>query len=176
MPPPVNGSPQCGGLDALAYTNALGYTYITSQSGVKGGRSSFERWRRTRLTQPHDQSRLTYMPAAEVAQVLAALADPTRRAIVESIRRQPRAVNDIARQFEVSRSAISQHLRVLQEARLLRSQRNGRHNFYALDPHGLTILRAYLDGFWDDVLGAFQAAVMREPRRSKRRRLPPESR
>lgn len=108
------------------------------------------------------------MSATEVAQVLTALGDPTRRAIVESVRRQPRAVNDIARQFAVTRSAISQHLRVLEEARLLQSQRTGRHNFYAIDPHGLTILRAYLDGFWDDVLGAFQAAAMRESRRSKK--------
>ena len=106
--------------------------------------------------------------ALEVGQVLAALADPTRRAIVESVRRQPRAVSDIAREFEVSRSAVSQHLRVLEGARLLRSQRSGRHNFYALDPHGLTVLRAYLDGFWDEVLGAFQAAAIRESRKAKR--------
>ena len=105
----------------------------------------------------------------EVANVLTALADPTRRAIVESVRRQPRAVNDIARQFEVSRSAISQHLRVLEEARLLRSERSGRQNFYALDPRGLTILRTYLDGFWDDVLGAFQAAAIRESRGSRKK-------
>jgi DNA-binding transcriptional ArsR family regulator len=106
--------------------------------------------------------------ALEVAHVLAALADPTRRAIVESLRRQPRAVTDSARQFDVSRSAISQHLRVLQDARLLQSQRSGRHNFYALDLHGLTVLRTYLDAFWEDVLEAFQAAAIRESRPARK--------
>jgi DNA-binding transcriptional ArsR family regulator len=96
----------------------------------------------------------------EVAQVLAALADPTRRAIVESVRRQPRAVNDIARQFDVSRSAVSQHLRVLEDAGLLRSQRDGRHNFYGVDMTGLGVLRKYVESFWDDVLGAFHAAAL----------------
>jgi len=106
----------------------------------------------------------------EVAQVLEALADPTRRAIVEAVRHKPRAVNDIASDFSVSRPAISQHLRVLEEARLLRSQRSGRQKFYSVDLYGLTLLRNYLEGFWEDVLGAFQAAAERESANARRRR------
>jgi len=106
----------------------------------------------------------------EVSQVLEALADPTRRAIVEAVRHRPRAVNDIAGDFSVSRPAISQHLRVLEEARLLRSQRNGRQRFYSVDLYGLTLLRNYLEGFWEDVLGAFQAAAEKESASARKRR------
>jgi DNA-binding transcriptional ArsR family regulator len=106
----------------------------------------------------------------EVAQVLEALADPTRRAIVEAVRYRPRAVNDIASEFPVSRPAISQHLRVLEQARLLRSQRSGRQKFYGVDLHGLTLLRNYLEGFWEDVLGAFKAAAETESAKVGRRK------
>ena len=102
--------------------------------------------------------------------MLDALADPTRRAIVEAVRRKPRAVNDIAGDFSASRPAISQHLRVLEDARLLRSQRSGRQKFYSIDLYGLTLLRNYLEGFWEDVLGAFQAAAEKESNAPRRRR------
>jgi DNA-binding transcriptional ArsR family regulator len=107
---------------------------------------------------------------AQVNTVLAALADPTRRAILESVRVGPRSVVDIASDFEVSRPAVSQHLRVLQDAGLLRSQRSGRQNFYSLDLRGLHALRSYVESFWDDVLGAFSAAASRESDNPRRRR------
>lgn len=108
---------------------------------------------------------------ASVGPVLVALADPTRRAILESVRAGPRSVADIAAGFTVSRPAVSQHLRVLEEARLLRSHRSGRQNFYALDLRGLAVLRSYVEGFWDDVLGSFLAAAVAEARkRAKRER------
>ena len=97
-----------------------------------------------------------------------ALADPTRRAIVEAVRRKPRAVNDIASDFAVSRPAISQHLRVLEQARLLRYQRSGRQKFYSIDLSGLLVLRNYVEGFWEDVLGAFQAAAVRESGKTRK--------
>jgi DNA-binding transcriptional ArsR family regulator len=100
----------------------------------------------------------------DVGLVLAALADPTRRGILESVRGRPRAVNDIASEFDITRPAVSQHLRVLERAQLLRSHRSGRQNFYGLDLRGLTLLRAYVEGFWDDVLGAFQAAAIEASR------------
>jgi DNA-binding transcriptional ArsR family regulator len=106
-----------------------------------------------------------------VGSVLSALADPTRRAILESVRRGPRSVNDIAGDFEVSRPAVSQHLRVLEEAALLRSHRSGRQNFYSLDLRGLTQLRSYVESYWEDVLGAFQAAAVRDFRKSKKEKV-----
>ena len=102
--------------------------------------------------------------------VLAALADPTRRAILASVRGGPRSVSDIAGEFAVSRPAVSQHLRVLEDAALLRSHRSGRQNFYGIDLRGLTLLRTYVEGFWDDVLGAFQAAAIEASRENGGRR------
>lgn len=104
----------------------------------------------------------------EVGKVLAAIADPTRRAILESVRHGPRTVGDIAADFDVSRPAVSQHLRVLVDAQLVRSQRSGRNNFYGLDLRGLTLLRSYIEGFWDDVLTAFQAAAVAESQAAAR--------
>jgi DNA-binding transcriptional ArsR family regulator len=110
--------------------------------------------------------------SAEVTQVLAALADPTRRAILEAVRGRPRSVLDIAGDFSVSRPAVSQHLRVLQEAGLLRSQRTGRQNYYSLDLRGLTALRSYVESFWGDVLGAFSAAAVKQSARRRRKATP----
>lgn len=90
------------------------------------------------------------------------MADPTRRQILEAVRRGPRSVSDIAADFQVSRPAVSQHLRVLAEAQLVRQQKSGRNHFYTLDMAGLTALRDYLDGFWNDVLQSFQNAAIAE--------------
>ena len=97
--------------------------------------------------------------------MLSALADGTRRGILESVRNGPLSVAAIAANFKVSRPAVSQHLRVLTEARLVRSHRSGRQNFYGIDLRGLSALRAYVETFWDDVLGAFQAAAITESKK-----------
>jgi DNA-binding transcriptional ArsR family regulator len=104
-----------------------------------------------------------------VGPVLAALADPTRRAIVQGLRVRPRNVREIARELDVSRPAVSQHLKVLHEAGLLRRHRNGRQNFYALDLRGITVLRNYVESFWDGVLGAFQMAAIQQAMDSNKR-------
>ena len=98
----------------------------------------------------------------DIGTVLAAITDPTRRQVLESLRTGPRSVGDIAAGHAVSRPAISQHLRVLSEAGLVRAHKVGRHNYYAVDPAGLGILRSYVDGFWTDVLAAFQTAALIE--------------
>ena len=106
----------------------------------------------------------------DVGTVLAALAEPTRRAILERVRQAPRSVADIAQDFQISRPAVSQHLRVLEEAGLLRSQRDGRQNFYGVDMTGIAVLRKYVESFWDDVLGAFHAAALDTSARRRRTR------
>jgi DNA-binding transcriptional ArsR family regulator len=98
----------------------------------------------------------------DIGTVLSAITDPTRRQMLESLRAGPRSVGDIAADHAVSRPAISQHLRVLSEAGLVRAHKVGRHNYYAIDPAGLGVLRSYVDGFWTDVLAAFQAAALLE--------------
>jgi DNA-binding transcriptional ArsR family regulator len=90
---------------------------------------------------------------------LTALADPTRRAIFERLAEGPRAVGELARELPVSRPAVSQHLRVLKEARLVDDRADGNRRIYQLDPEGVGALRAYLDQFWNNALAAFRAAA-----------------
>jgi DNA-binding transcriptional ArsR family regulator len=88
-----------------------------------------------------------------------ALGDPTRRAIVELLAERPRAVGELARELPVSRPAVSQHLRVLKEARLVTERPEGTRRIYRLDPHGVGVLRADLERFWDRALAAYKAIV-----------------
>ena len=96
------------------------------------------------------------------AEALSALADPTRRTVFETLRRGPRSVGDLAGGLPVSRPAVSQHLRVLKRAGLVREQRVGTRNFYSVDGDGLAELRDYFEGFWDEALAAFKDSAERE--------------
>ncbi len=91
-----------------------------------------------------------------------ALGDPTRLAVLEELRRGPRAVGEIAEGLPVSRPAVSQHLRVLKEAGLVTERRNGTRRIYRVDPRGLEELRTYFDSFWTDALDAFKEAAERD--------------
>ena len=86
-----------------------------------------------------------------------ALADPTRRKIFERLRRGPSAVGVLAEGLPVSRPAVSQHLKVLKEAGLVSEEQDGARRIYRIDPHGLSQLRRWLDGFWDEALENFKA-------------------
>ncbi|MGH2714036.1 MAG: ArsR/SmtB family transcription factor [Thermoleophilaceae bacterium] len=88
-----------------------------------------------------------------------ALGDPTRRAIFERLADRPRAVGELAGELPVSRPAVSQHLKVLKEARLVVDRRAGTRRIYQLDPAGLGALRADLEQFWSKALAAYKAAV-----------------
>lgn len=90
---------------------------------------------------------------------LAALGDPTRRAIFERLADRPRAVGELAGELPVSRPAVSQHLKVLKDAGLVVDRRAGNRRIYQLDPDGVGALRAYLDQFWSRALAAYKAAV-----------------
>jgi DNA-binding transcriptional ArsR family regulator len=90
---------------------------------------------------------------------LAALGDPTRRAIFERLADRPRAVGDLAGELPVSRPAVSQHLKVLKDVGLVLDRPVGNRRIYQLDPDGVGALRAYLDQFWNRALTAFKAAV-----------------
>jgi DNA-binding transcriptional ArsR family regulator len=91
--------------------------------------------------------------------ILGALGDATRRRILENLRNGARAVGELATDLPVTRPAVSQHLRVLKAAGLVRERRQGTRHFFEIDPHGLEPLRAYLEGFWHDVLAAFEAVA-----------------
>ena len=93
-----------------------------------------------------------------------ALGDPTRRAIFERLRRGALAVGEIADELPVSRPAVSQHLRVLKEAGLVRERRDGTRRLYRVDPDGLGELRDYFDDFWTQALAGFKAEAESERR------------
>src|SRR5262245_53790059 len=92
---------------------------------------------------------------------LIALADPTRRSLYERLRRREHAVGDLAKALRVSQPAVSQHLRVLRRARLVRERREGTRHIYRAAPDGLAELRKYVDSLWDDGLAAYAGASSR---------------
>jgi DNA-binding transcriptional ArsR family regulator len=95
-----------------------------------------------------------------------ALGDPTRRAIFERLAERPRAVGELASELPISRPAVSQHLKVLKEARLVSDERAGTRRIYQVDPDGLGALRGYLDHFWDQALAGFKTAVEQQMKES----------
>jgi DNA-binding transcriptional ArsR family regulator len=103
-----------------------------------------------------------------------ALADPTRRSVFERLRRGPQPVGRLAEGLDVSRPAVSQHLKVLEGAGLVKARREGTRRIYSVELNGLVELRRYLDRFWADVLEAFRAEAERDlpPVRPRRKRRP----
>jgi DNA-binding transcriptional ArsR family regulator len=95
---------------------------------------------------------------------LATLADPTRRLLMERLRGGPRAVGELARGLPISRPAVSQHLKVLKDARLVIDRAEGARRVYQIDPQGLGEIRRWLDQFWDASLAAFRDEAEKEPR------------
>ena len=91
--------------------------------------------------------------------ILDALGDPTRRRILEALRAGPMAVGDLALTQTVSRPAVSQHLKTLEEAGLVTAAPQGNRRLYAIRPEAVAELRAYLDTFWDEVLAAYSAEI-----------------
>lgn len=92
---------------------------------------------------------------------LAALAEPVRREIVERLASQPMAVGELAALLPVSRPAVSQHLKVLKEAKLVRDRAEGTRRIYCIDPAGFGQIRGWLDRFWDESLAAYAEAAER---------------
>ena len=81
-----------------------------------------------------------------------ALAEPTRRQILQLVRDEERTVSNLADQFTISRPAISQHLKVLQDADLVNVRSEGTRRYYRARPEGLAELTEWLDGFWTSSL------------------------
>jgi DNA-binding transcriptional ArsR family regulator len=88
-----------------------------------------------------------------------ALADPTRRTIFELVAARPRAVGELAEELPVTRPAVSQHLKLLKTAGLVRDTAEGTRRIYRVDPNGLVELRAQLDRFWNQALANFKELV-----------------
>ena len=95
---------------------------------------------------------------------IAALGDQTRRAIFESLARQPKSVGEIAAELPVSRPAVSQHLRVLKDAGLVTDHADGTRRIYQIRHQGVQAIHGYLDQMWGQAMTAFQAAAERTAR------------
>ena len=99
---------------------------------------------------------------AYLDRTIAALGDPTRRAIFERLRRGPLSVVALAHGLPISRPAVSQHLRVLKEAGLVKNHAEGTRRIYQVDPAGLGAIRAWLDQFWEANLRSFAVELEAE--------------
>ncbi len=99
---------------------------------------------------------------------LKALVEPRRRAILTLVRDAELTAGEIARSFDVTRPAISQHLGVLKEAGLVSERRDGTRRFYRARPEGLRELQRFLEQFWKDGLQRLREAAEWEERRKRR--------
>ena len=104
--------------------------------------------------------------------MIEAIAEPRRREILQLVRDEEMTAGRIAAHFDVTRQAISQHLRVLHGARLVSERRDGTRRLYRVRPEGLIELRAFLDDFWSDRLETLKREVEAEEksRAAKRNR------
>ncbi len=94
-----------------------------------------------------------------------AIAEPRRRAILELIRDEELPAGEIAARFDVTRTAISQHLTILKSAGLVQERRDGTRRLYQADPTGLLGLKQFVDRFWATRLGRLKDEVERKARR-----------
>jgi DNA-binding transcriptional ArsR family regulator len=90
-----------------------------------------------------------------------ALADPTRRRIVELVSERERSAGEIAAAFEISRPGVSKHLRVLREHGVVRVRDDGTRRLYSLDDDGLGELDEWLRRFWTNRLDALETEIRR---------------
>jgi DNA-binding transcriptional ArsR family regulator len=95
--------------------------------------------------------------ATNLDRTIAALADPTRRAVFEKLRIRPLPVGEIAAGMAVSRPAVSQHLKTLRQAGLVQDEPRGATRLYRIEAAGMDVLRNWIDSFWDDALARFKA-------------------
>src|SRR5258708_263718 len=100
--------------------------------------------------------------------VLDALGDPTRRLVFKRLHNRTRSVREIAEGMDVSRPAVSQHLKVLKAAGLVVVRAEGTRRLYGVDTRGIEALRSWLDGFWDEALVAFKRAHERDAAKERK--------
>jgi DNA-binding transcriptional ArsR family regulator len=103
--------------------------------------------------------RLPFVNAYRDADAWSAFGDPSRRAIVEQLAKQPRAVGELADALPISRPAVSQHLKVLKDAGLVSERVAGTRRIYRLNPAGVAAMRDQLDTYWNRALAGYQDAV-----------------
>jgi DNA-binding transcriptional ArsR family regulator len=100
---------------------------------------------------------------------LTVLADPTRQALLQMLRRKPMSVGELAARLPVSRPAVSQHLKVLSSANMVNEERTGTRHYFSLNPKGFAEIHSYITSMWQDALNSF-ATYVREQESSKTRK------
>ena len=110
---------------------------------------------------------------ADLNQVFSAVADPTRRAILESLTKKPATITEIAKPFSVSLNAVSKHIMVLERAGLVRREIHGREHVCRLEPRPLQEATQWLEHyrqFWEARLDALELYVTRKFKESKNKK------
>jgi DNA-binding transcriptional ArsR family regulator len=108
---------------------------------------------------------VTMLPPANLDQTLLALADPTRRAILQRLSQGEARVTDLAKPFDISLNAVSKHIRVLERARLVRRRRAGREHLLSFNPQPLDEAAGWIESrraMWSRGLDALEAALLAE--------------
>ncbi len=98
-------------------------------------------------------------------EALDALGNPERRRLLILLAEQPRSVGELAGAFTISRPAISRHLKILNNAQLVRRQASGTRNVYALDRAGLAATTQWLNSFWDEAEARLRLVAENTPER-----------
>lgn len=106
---------------------------------------------------------------AYAERALDALGDPTRRQVFRSLKGGERSVGDIARRMDVTRPAVSQHLKILKDAGLVVDRAEGTRRLYSVDSRALEAVRRWLDEIWTESLSAFKEAAEREAIKESKR-------
>jgi DNA-binding transcriptional ArsR family regulator len=104
--------------------------------------------------------------------VLDSLADPTRREILDLLRKKPSSVQQLADQLPVSRPAVSQHLKILKDAGIVTYRQDGQRRVYAVTSDGFEVLRQWLDVMWRDALHSLAAFSKSAPAKNQPARKP----
>lgn len=102
-----------------------------------------------------------------IQQTILALSEPRRRDIITLVNEKELSSSAIAAHFDITASAVSQHLKVLYESGLVAVRREGTKRYYRLRKEGLADIKAYIDGFWDDALLRLKAAAEEEEKRRR---------
>ena len=102
---------------------------------------------------------------ADLGDPFDALGDPNRRAIVEALRDGPRSVAEITAGMQISQPAVSRHLRLLKQARLVTDEPMGARRLYRLSDEGPAAIRAYMEQVWGDVASRFRLVAENPPRK-----------
>ena len=113
-----------------------------------------------------------HSPSAELDRIFSALADSTRRAILQALTHRPATINEIARPFPVSLNAVSKHLMVLERAGLLRREIRGREHYCSIEPRPLREAEEWLEHyrqFWEQLMDALEGYVARKYQASRRK-------